>query len=125
MTFHMKAMIAAAVIGVASAPALAATPRGASTANTSTTSQVSSGKPSGNAYVKVCQGQSKRHVKGQPGTPFSKCVTDMAKLAHGTSKSPAKACSNESKRHVAGQKGTPFSECVSAAAKLMRAQHQG
>ena len=32
------------------------------------------------AYGKNCQNQSKTHVAGTPGTPFSKCVTDMAKL---------------------------------------------
>jgi hypothetical protein len=31
------------------------------------------------AYGKNCQGESKKHVGGTPGTPFSKCVTDMAK----------------------------------------------
>jgi hypothetical protein len=68
------------------------------------------------AYGKFCQGESKKHVAGTPGTPFSKCVTDMAKAAHGTN--PTTACKNESKKHVAGQKGTPYSLCVSGAAKL-------
>jgi hypothetical protein len=72
------------------------------------------------AYGKFCQGESKKHVAGTPGTPFSKCVTDAAKAAHnGTN--PTTACKNESKKHVKGQKGTPYSLCVSAAAK---AQHQ-
>ena len=74
------------------------------------------------AYGKYCQGESKKHVAGTPGTPFSKCVTDMAKAAHGTS--AKSACKNESKKHVKGQKGTPFSLCVSGAAKLKHAQQQ-
>jgi hypothetical protein len=74
------------------------------------------------AYGKYCQGESKKHVAGTPGTPFSKCVTDMAKAAHGTN--PTTACKNESKKHVKGQKGTPFSLCVSGAAKLQN-QQQG
>jgi hypothetical protein len=70
------------------------------------------------AYGRYCQGESKKHVAGQKGTPFSQCVTAMAKLASGATSSPHKACKGESKKHVAGQKGTPFSKCVSAAAKL-------
>ena len=30
--------------------------------------------PGGNAYGKLCQDQSKKHVKGEKGTPFSNCV---------------------------------------------------
>jgi hypothetical protein len=32
------------------------------------------------AYGKNCQGQSKKHVAGQKGTPYSKCVVAAAKL---------------------------------------------
>jgi len=71
------------------------------------------------AYGKKCQGESKKHVAGTPGTPFSKCVTDMAKLASGLTRNPRTACKNESKKHVAGQHGTPFSLCVAAGAKLL------
>jgi hypothetical protein len=74
------------------------------------------------AYGKYCQGESKQHVAGTPGTPFSKCVTDMAKAAHGTN--PTTACKNESKKHVKGQKRTPYSLCVSGAAKLQNDQQQ-
>ncbi len=74
------------------------------------------------AYGKHCQGQSKKHVAGQKGTPFSQCVTAMAKVA--TSKTnPTTACKTLSKKHVAGQKGTPYSKCVVAAAKLQK-QHE-
>lgn len=75
------------------------------------------------AYGKYCQSFSKKHVAGTPGTPFSKCVTDMAKLAHNDSSSPRNACRDQSKKHVAGEKGTAFSRCVVAGAKLLRAQH--
>ena len=77
------------------------------------------------AYGKFCQGESKRHVAGTPGTPFSKCVTDMAKLANGSAINPAKACAGESKKHVAGQRGTPYSVCVSGAKKLLKQQAGG
>jgi hypothetical protein len=72
------------------------------------------------AYGVHCQGQSKKHVAGQKGTPFSQCVTAMAKLANGTTDSPRAACKNLSRKHVAGKKGTPFSRCVSEGAKLLK-----
>jgi hypothetical protein len=75
------------------------------------------------AYGKNCQGQSKTHVAGTPGTPFSKCVTDMAKLASGGTDNPRTACSDETKKHVAGTPGTPFSLCVSSGAKLLKTRH--
>jgi hypothetical protein len=73
------------------------------------------------AYGKHCQGQSKKHVAGQKGTPFSQCVTAMAKVATGKA-NPTTACKTLSKKHVAGQKGTPYSRCVVAAAKLHNEQ---
>jgi hypothetical protein len=76
------------------------------------------------AYGRYCQAQSKKHVAGQKGTPFSQCVTAMAKLATGTTSSPRAACAAMSKTHVSGQKGTPFSNCVAGAAKLLRDQHK-
>jgi hypothetical protein len=73
----------------------------------------------GRALGRYCQDQSKKHVPGTRGTPFSRCVTAMAKLAHGTETSPRVACKDMSKRHVDGQRGTPFSRCVSAGARLL------
>jgi hypothetical protein len=77
----------------------------------------------GKAYGKLCQGESKKHVKGQKGTPFSQCVVAMAQLAKGTKTNPHTACATESKKHVKGQKGTPYSQCVAAAAKLQGKGH--
>jgi hypothetical protein len=76
------------------------------------------------AYGKFCQGESKTHVAGTPGTPFSKCVTDLAKVAH-NKVNPTTACKNLSKKHVAGTKGTPYSICVSGAAKLLKTEKGG
>ena len=73
----------------------------------------------GRAYGRYCQGQSKKHVPGMRGTPFSACVRAMAQLDRGTQTSPRAACKDLSKRHVAGQRGTPFSRCVSAGARLL------
>jgi len=79
-------------------------------------------KAKGRAYGKYCAAQSKKHVEGERGTAFSRCVTAMAKLASGQTTSPRGACKTESKKHVDGEKGTPFSRCVSAAAKLLKDQ---
>jgi hypothetical protein len=76
---------------------------------------------SAKAYGFYCQNQSKTHVAGRPGTPFSQCVTAMAKVAH--SVSGKAACALMSKKHVTGQKGTPYSKCVSDAAKLQNTIH--
>jgi hypothetical protein len=75
------------------------------------------------AYGKQCQGQSKKHVAGQKGTPFSQCVTALAKVATGKA-NPTTACKTLSKKHVAGQKGTPYSRCVVAAAQLLKQHSQ-
>ena len=77
------------------------------------------------AYGVYCQGQSKKHVAGEKGTPFSQCVTAMAKAANNESVTPKQACKGMSKKHVKGQKGTPFSRCVVAAARLKQESQQG
>jgi hypothetical protein len=89
---------------------------GKSHAGASTPSSSSTATP--NAYGKACQGLSKKHVKGQKGTPFSQCVTAMAKLASGEAKTARAACKGLSHKHVKGQKGTPFSQCIKAAKAL-------
>ncbi|WP_022930073.1 hypothetical protein [Patulibacter americanus] len=72
-------------------------------------------------YGVLCKGVSKKHVKGRKGTPFSQCVTAMAKLDRGETTSAKVACKGLSKKHVAGQKGTPYGQCVTAAAKQRQA----
>jgi hypothetical protein len=71
------------------------------------------------AFGKLCSKESKKHVAGQKGTPFSQCVAAMKKAASGNANSPGQACKGMSKKHVAGMKGTPFSQCVVAAAHLL------
>ena len=75
------------------------------------------------AYGVKCKSFSKKHVKGEKGTPFSQCVTAMAKAATNDDLTPREACKDLSKKHVKGEKGTPFSRCVVAAAKLRKEQH--
>jgi hypothetical protein len=74
--------------------------------------------PHGNAFGFFCKGQSKKHVKGQKGTAFSRCVKAMAKAHKNDKMPPGQACKGLSKKHVKGQKGTPFSRCVKAVAKM-------
>jgi hypothetical protein len=126
-------LIATMAFGLAPAIALAAGPgdhpTGPPVSKHANTHKRSTPGPGANlstkakAYGKYCQGESKKHVAGTPGTPFSKCVTDMAKLGKGSTNNPRIACKDESKKHVAGTPGTPFSRCVSGAAKLLKTRH--
>jgi hypothetical protein len=132
----VKLAILGATMALGVAPALAAGPpsnSGTSNMPSNPGSQGTSHQPStpgpnaslpakAKAYGKLCQGTSKKHTAGTPGTPFSMCVTDMAKAANGSAKTARAACKGMSKKHTAGTPGTPFSICVSGAAKLLRQQ---
>jgi hypothetical protein len=129
MRIQSKLAALTATMALGAAPALALGASSHSTAsgsqgNQGTAHRLSTSGPSASEPAKAedfgkdCQGESKSHVAGTPGTPFSDCVTDLAKLANGSVKNPRTACKNESKKHIAGHPGTPFSECVTAAAKL-------
>jgi hypothetical protein len=72
------------------------------------------------AYGVYCRSFPKKHVKGEKGTPFSQCVTAMAKAATSEGTTTREACAAFSKRHVKGEKGTPFSRCVVAAAQVKK-----
>jgi hypothetical protein len=76
------------------------------------------------AYGVHCKDQSRKHVKGERGTPFSQCVTAMARAANNEDLTPGQACREMSRKHVKGEKGTPFSRCVTAAAKLRKEEQQ-
>ena len=76
--------------------------------------------PHAKAHGFRCKGFSKKHVKGEKGTPFSRCVKAMAKAEKNEKLSPGQACKGLSKKHVKGQKGTEFSRCVKAAAKMRK-----
>jgi hypothetical protein len=121
MRFRSKLAVLAGTMVLGMFPAVAFGTPGGHPSKSNSPTKASKAK----AYGKFCQGESKQHVAGTPGTPFSKCVTDMAKLAGGSTSNPAKACANESKKHVAGQRGTPYSVCVSGAKKLLKQQAGG
>ncbi|MGI8412644.1 MAG: hypothetical protein ACR2QA_09155 [Solirubrobacteraceae bacterium] len=144
MKVYSKIALIGASLALTAAPALAAGPpmgtpipanSGTAHMPTNPGSQGTAHKPAtpgpkaslpakAKAYGQYCKTESKTHVAGTPGTPFSKCVTDMAKLAKKSTKNPRTACKNESKTHVAGTPGTPFSQCVSGGAKLLKNQSQ-
>jgi hypothetical protein len=79
--------------------------------------------PKGHAYGYHCKGKSKKHVKGEKGTEFSRCVQDL-KRADNQDLTPRQACKDESKKHEKGQKGTDFSNCVKTVAQMQREQHR-
>jgi hypothetical protein len=121
---RMAATAAAVVLGLVPAVALAHGPGGGNSQNapghtrTGGSGTSTNGTTNGSAYGRLCQAESKKHVAGQSGTPFSTCVKDLAQAAKSSHPNPHQVCVNESKKHVAGMKGTPYSQCVVAAAKL-------
>jgi hypothetical protein len=76
--------------------------------------------PKGKAYGYYCRGQSKKHVKGEQGTAFSRCVKAMAQADKNDNLNAKKACKSLSKKHVKGIKGTPFTKCVQGVNQLRR-----
>lgn len=79
--------------------------------------------PKGKAYGYYCRGQSKKHVKGEKGTAFSRCVKAMARADKDPNLHPKKACKALSKKHVKGQQGTPFSRCVKGVNQLRQEEN--
>ncbi|HEY3434818.1 MAG TPA: hypothetical protein VGK41_04125 [Solirubrobacterales bacterium] len=75
--------------------------------------------PKGHAYGFYCKGKSKKHVKGEKGTEFSRCVQTM-RQADKQDLTPKQACKDESKKHVKGEKGTAYSRCVKAVAQMQK-----
>jgi hypothetical protein len=76
------------------------------------------------AYGRYCQGESKEHVKGEKGTAFSRCVTNMAQAANHANMAPGRVCKGESKEHVKGEKGTAFSRCVKGVVALRQQERK-
>ncbi|MFL5823529.1 MAG: hypothetical protein ACJ764_08825 [Solirubrobacteraceae bacterium] len=123
LSHKISTVAAAATLGLVPAAAIAHGPTGSHGNSQNAPGHSHSGNGNAKKYGKFCQGESRQHVSGQKGTPFSNCVNDMAKLANNSNANPHRVCSNESRQHVDGQKGTPYGACVKAAAKLRRSQH--
>jgi len=83
-------------------------------------------QPQGHAYGFYCQGFSKKHVKGEKGTPFSQCVHAMKQADHNENLNAKKACQAfKGQKHTPhGDKGTPFSRCVKGVNQLRKEQRQ-
>jgi hypothetical protein len=79
--------------------------------------------PKGHAYGYYCKGKSKKHVKGEKGTEFSRCVATL-KQADNQDLTPQQACKDESKKHEKGEKGTAYSKCVTTVAHMKRDQRR-
>jgi hypothetical protein len=76
------------------------------------------------AYGRRCKGESKKHVKGEKGTAFSRCVANLKQAANHKNMAPGQVCKGESKEHVKGEKGTEFSRCVKKVVKLRKQERQ-
>jgi hypothetical protein len=74
--------------------------------------------PRGHAYGYWCRGESKKHVKGEKGTAFSRCVRAHKRAANQPDMTAREACRGLSKKHTPhGDNGTAFSRCIKAVAQ--------
>jgi hypothetical protein len=126
MKLRMMITMALAVFSLALVPALGVadgpdyhpeTPQGPKYENPP---QGPKAAPKGKAYGYYCRGKSKKHVKGEKGTEFSRCVKALAKADKHPGLHPKKACKGLSKKHVKGEKGTEFSQCVKKVNEMRR-----
>ena len=80
--------------------------------------------PKGKAYGYHCRGFSKKHVKGQKGTPFSQCVHALKVADNNDATTAKKACkalkTPAGKHKPKGDKGTAFSRCIKAVNEMRR-----
>jgi hypothetical protein len=120
MKLHMKTALASAVLALAAVPATA----GAVDYNPVPPETKPAPPDHAKAYGKRCQGKSRKHVEGERGTEFSRCVKALAQAGEHPKMHPRRACRNLSKKHVKGEKGTEFSRCVKAVAKLRREERK-
>lgn len=80
--------------------------------------------PKGHAYGYWCRGESKKHVKGVKGTPFSICVRAHKRAANQPDLTAREACKGLSKKHTPhGDKGTAFSRCIKTVAQQRKEEH--
>lgn len=119
-TRNIAVVMSALVFAAVPAAAIAGTHGNSGHTKSTPSTKTNKSTNSNAAYGRIClaQGESKKHVAGMKGTPFSQCVVALAHADKSTKTSASSACSAESKKHVKGSKGTPFSECVSSVAKL-------
>jgi hypothetical protein len=125
MKLHPKLALGLAVVAMALVPTMA----GAVSYHPEYHPETPQGpkvEPPGHAYGYHCRGFSKKHVKGQQGTPFSQCVHALKVADNNDNKTARKACkalktaANKHKPH--GDKGTAFSRCIKAVNEMRREQ---
>jgi hypothetical protein len=124
MKLHIRTALATGALALAAVPATA----GAVTYVPTPGPEYKPAPPPPPAHAKAhgkrCQGKSKKHVKGQKGTEFSRCVRALNKAENNPHMAPGQVCKKESRKHVKGQKGTPFSRCVKLVAQLRREERR-
>jgi hypothetical protein len=112
MGLAVLSMALVPAVGVADGPDYQPTPEGPKYENSEHQPQGPKSAPKGHAYGYYCRGESKKHVKGEKGTAFSRCVQAMARANKNENLNAKKACKTLSKKHVKGVKGSPFTKCV-------------
>lgn len=146
MKLHLKIAILVGILALAAAPAaaLATRPAEPGNGNGHTPAEPGNGHkpaegthgkgngpeyspapPTTKAFGYYCQGESKRHVAGTPGTPFSACVKAHAMAAAHPHMSPGRACKGIPGKHIVkGEKGTPHSRCVAEVIKQRKEERE-
>jgi hypothetical protein len=122
MKLRMKLVLGLAVVSLAAVPASAGAVSYHPDYKPDNPPQGPKSEPKGKAHGYHCRGLSKKHVKGEKGTPFSQCVKALARADKNPDLTAKKACKALSKKHVKGEKGTPFSRCVKGVAQMRREQ---
>ena len=77
MTLQMKAVLVTAAMALLALPAIAVATGSPNYAPEPPTHEHA---PKGHAYGYYCKEESRKHVKGTPGTPFSTCVKGVAQM---------------------------------------------
>jgi hypothetical protein len=85
MKLHMKLALAIAALALGVFPSMALAgvdygPEYQPEPPTHPTHPVHATAPKCNAYGDYCKGESKKHVKGEKGTAFSRCVRDVNRM---------------------------------------------
>jgi hypothetical protein len=134
MKLHLKIAVVVGALALATAPAAAfatapgdpgSQGNGPNYSPETPTPGPKAGLPAkAQAYGRYCKEESRKHVAGEKGTPFSQCVTAMAKAANHKNLSPGQACKGTIGKPVKGEKGTPHSRCVEGAVKLKKEQRE-
>ncbi|HET7506794.1 MAG TPA: hypothetical protein VFJ53_00400 [Solirubrobacterales bacterium] len=130
MKLHPKLALGLAVLAMALLPAMAGAVSYQPEYHPEHPSHPPTSAPKGHAYGYWCKGESKKHVKGEKGTPFSQCVRAHKRAANQPDLTPRQACKDLNKKHdrsgkhvAHGDKGTAFSRCVKTVNQQRQEEH--